>query len=55
MTFYLLHWIKGAPFDDPFNPQGKYDKLTFWEQLDRSMHWTPTKKFLLSVPIVLYV
>lgn len=53
VSFYLMHWIKGAPIDDPFNPQGKYDKLTFWEQLDRSMQWTPTKKFLLTVPIVL--
>lgn len=56
-TFFFFHWVKGSPIEasnpDPFHPQGKYDKLTFWEQIDIDMQWTPTKKFLISMPIAI--
>ena len=47
-----MHWVKGNPF---FNGQGKYDKLTFWEQLDHGKQYTPTRKVLTLVPILLFV
>ena len=30
ITYYLLHWTKGTPFAE--DDQGKYSRLTFWEQ-----------------------
>lgn len=30
VSFYLLHWAKGSPVPAD---QGKYDALTFWEQV----------------------
>lgn len=30
VSFYLLHWAKGSPVPAD---QGKYDTLTFWEQV----------------------
>ena len=29
VTFYIFHWQKGSPIPQD---QGKYDKLTYWEQ-----------------------
>ena len=48
----MFHWVKGIPFD--FN-SGAYDGLTLWEQIDNGAQYTPTKKYLTAVPIVLYV
>ena len=58
-----LHWretekyvvcagLQGSPIDAD---QGKYDKLTFWEQLDDGVQYTGTRKFFTGVPIVLFV
>lgn len=52
ITYYLLHWTKGSP---SIEDQGKYDKLTFWEQVDNGTYGTKTRKFLTAVPIVLFV
>ncbi|CAM9233019.1 unnamed protein product [Phaeothamnion confervicola] len=49
-TFSFFHWIKGSP--DEFS-QGEWNGLTFWEQLDAGLPWTPTKKFLMLVPAIL--
>lgn len=46
----FFHWIKGSP--DEFS-QGEWNGLTFWEQLDAGLPWTPTKKFLMVVPALL--
>ena len=35
--------------------QGVHDSSTFWEQIDSGMHFTPTKKFLTAVPMLLYM
>jgi hypothetical protein len=35
--------------------QGKYDSLTFWEQLDDGMQNTANRKFLTVVPVALFV
>lgn len=47
----MFHWVHGIPFE--FNA-GAYDHLNMWEQIDNGDQYTPTKKFLLMVPIVLY-
>lgn len=46
----MFHWVKGIPFD--FNA-GAYDRLTMWEQMDEGAQYTPAKKYLTAVPIVL--
>lgn len=48
----MFHWVRGVPFD--FN-SGAYDNLNMWEQIDDGAQYTPAKKFLLSVPIVLFL
>lgn len=35
--------------------QGKYDSLTFWEQLDDGVQNTNTRKFLTLVPVALFL
>jgi hypothetical protein len=37
----------------PFESQGQFDGLTLWEQMDAGVQFTPSKKFLTAVPIVL--
>jgi cobalamin synthase len=52
VSFYLLHWTKGSPAQED---QGKYDALTFWEQIDDQVYATRTRLFLTAMPIVLYI
>uniref|UniRef100_A0A061S7X6 Ormdl-domain-containing protein n=1 Tax=Tetraselmis sp. GSL018 TaxID=582737 RepID=A0A061S7X6_9CHLO len=52
VTYYLLHWNKGSPFQED---QGKYDNLTFWEQLDDGVQYSSNRKFLTAVPVVLFI
>lgn len=35
--------------------QGKLNTMTIWEQLDHEVQYTPTRKFLTLVPILLFV
>ena len=51
-SFLMFHWVRGVPFE--FNA-GAYDNLNMWEQIDNGAQYTPAKKFLLSVPIVLFL
>ena len=51
VTYYLLHWNKGSPIE---MDQGKYDSLTFWEQLDDGVQNTSNRKFFTIVPVVLF-
>jgi hypothetical protein len=51
-SYLMFHWVRGIPFD--FN-SGAYDNLNMWEQIDDGDQFTPTKKYLLSVPIVLFL
>jgi hypothetical protein len=44
--------VRGVPFD--FNA-GAFDNLNMWEQIDNGDQYTPAKKFLLTVPIVLFL
>lgn len=51
-SYIMFHYVKGTPFD--FN-SGAYDNLTMWEQLDEGDFYTPSKKFLVGVPIWLFL
>lgn len=51
-SYIMFHWVRGVPFE--FN-SGAYDNLNMWEQIDDGAQYTPAKKFLLSVPIVLFL
>ncbi len=53
LTYYLFHWSKGTPF--PEEDQGKYEMLTFWEQVDNGVYATRNRKLLTIVPVVLFV
>jgi hypothetical protein len=51
-TYYLLHWIKGTPFPED---QGKYEALTFWEQIDNGEYSTRNRKLFTAVPVILFL
>ncbi|KAF2773789.1 Orm1 type endoplasmic reticulum protein [Teratosphaeria nubilosa] len=51
-SYLMFHWVRGVPFE--FNA-GAYDNLNMWEQIDNGDQYTPTKKFLLAVPICLFL
>ncbi|KAF1797902.1 ORMDL family-domain-containing protein [Mucor lusitanicus] len=51
--FIMFHWLQGTPTLD--NNQGAYDGLTVWEQIDDGIQFTATRKFLMAVPIVLFL
>jgi len=51
-SYLMFHWVRGVPFE--FNA-GAYDNLNMWEQIDNGDQYTPAKKFLLSVPILLFL
>jgi len=55
VTFFLFHWLKGVTFTDEETHDGKYDKLTLWEQIDSGVQYTPTRKFLTIIPVILYL
>jgi hypothetical protein len=58
ITLYVMHWVKGASFAAPFwaaTDGGKYDKLTWWEQVDKGQQNTMKKKLLTLIPLVLGV
>lgn len=50
----MFHYVKGVPFDMT-NNSGVFDRLTLWEQIDSGAQYTPAKKWLTTLPIVLYV
>jgi hypothetical protein len=51
-SYLMFHYVRGVPFD--FN-SGAFDNLNMWEQIDNGDQYTPAKKFLLAVPIVLFL
>lgn len=51
-SYLMFHHVRGVPFD--FN-SGAFDNLNMWEQIDNGAQYTPTKKFLLGVPISLFL
>ncbi|KAF6774088.1 hypothetical protein AHF37_06302 [Paragonimus kellicotti] len=53
VLYLLLHWEKGSPYETL--DQGEARALTQWEQFDDGEQFSPTKKFLIVVPIVLFL
>lgn len=51
-SYIMFHQVKGTPFE--FN-SGAYDNLTMWEQIDNGDQYTPAKKYLMGVPIALFL
>ncbi|SMN22644.1 similar to Saccharomyces cerevisiae YGR038W ORM1 Evolutionarily conserved protein, similar to Orm2p, required for resistance to agents that induce unfolded protein response [Maudiozyma saulgeensis] len=51
-SYVMFHMIKGTPFE--FNG-GAYDNLTMWEQIDNETLYTPSRKFLILLPIGLFL
>lgn len=51
-SYIMFHYVTGIPFE--FNA-GAFDSLTMWEQIDDGDQYTPAKKFLLGVPIGLFL
>ncbi|KAF5100247.1 hypothetical protein D0Z00_001349 [Geotrichum galactomycetum] len=51
-SYLMFHYVTGVPFE--FNA-GAFDSLTMWEQIDDGDQYTPAKKFLLGVPIGLFL
>ncbi|KAK0461706.1 Orm1 type endoplasmic reticulum protein [Desarmillaria tabescens] len=53
LSYLMFHWVTGMPFEGDLRG-GAYDDLTLWEQIDDGAQYTPAKKWLFSVPVVLY-
>lgn len=51
LMFMILHIEKGTPFETA--DQGKFRYRTVWEQLDYGVQFSPSRKFLTVVPVVL--
>jgi hypothetical protein len=54
-SFIIFHWLVGTPFEDIVQDEQQSKYLTLWEQIDRGEQYTPTKKFLTTLPIVLFL
>jgi len=48
----MFHMLVGTPFD---TDHGEFDGLTLWEQMDNGAQFTPSKKFLTALPIILFL
>ncbi|KZT71497.1 Orm1 type endoplasmic reticulum protein [Daedalea quercina L-15889] len=54
LTYLMFHWVTGIPFQSDLHG-GVYDELTLWEQIDQGAQYTPAKKWLVVVPILLFL
>jgi len=53
-SYFIFHWATGIPFQSDLHG-GAYDDLTLWEQIDGGAQYTPTKKWLITFPIILFL
>ncbi|KAI0287096.1 Orm1 type endoplasmic reticulum protein, partial [Russula brevipes] len=53
-SYLMFHWVTGIPFGSELHG-GAYDNLTLWEQIDGGAQNTPSKKWLFSVPVGLFL
>ncbi|KAG0207947.1 hypothetical protein BGX28_000960 [Mortierella sp. GBA30] len=51
-SYIMFHAVTGVPFE--FS-QGAYDGITLWEQIDGGVQFTATRKYLTTVPVVLFL
>ncbi|KIJ69800.1 hypothetical protein HYDPIDRAFT_142411 [Hydnomerulius pinastri MD-312] len=54
LSYLMFHWVTGIPFDNELHG-GAYDDLTLWEQIDDGAQYTPSKKWLVTAPILLFL
>jgi len=54
LSFLMFHHVTGIPFHSDLHG-GAYDDLTLWEQIDEGAQYTPSKKWLVCVPIGLFL
>ncbi|KAG8900907.1 hypothetical protein FRB99_005676 [Tulasnella sp. 403] len=54
LSFLMFHHVTGIPFQSDLHG-GAYDDLTLWEQIDEGAQYTPAKKWLICVPIGLFL
>ncbi|KAA1473390.1 Orm1 type endoplasmic reticulum protein [Dentipellis sp. KUC8613] len=54
LSYLMFHWVTGIPFHNELHG-GAYDDLTLWEQIDGGAQNTPSKKWLFSVPVGLFL
>jgi len=54
ISYLMFHWATGIPFHNDLHG-GAYDDLTLWEQIDDGAQYTPAKKWLICVPIALFL
>ncbi|XP_006456759.1 hypothetical protein AGABI2DRAFT_78399 [Agaricus bisporus var. bisporus H97] len=54
LSYIMFHGVTGIPFGSDLHG-GAYDDLTLWEQIDDGAQYTPSKKWLLCVPIALFL
>jgi len=54
LSYLMFHWVTGIPFENDLHG-GAYDDLTMWEQIDDGAQYTPAKKWLFCVPVVLFL
>eukprot|EP00731_Ephydatia_muelleri_P007903 Em0004g241a len=52
-NYVMFHYLKGTPYTT--NDQGDARRLTNWEQIDNGEQYTATRKFLIAVPVVLFL
>ncbi|KAN0140529.1 Orm1 type endoplasmic reticulum protein [Lactarius tabidus] len=53
-SYLMFHWVTGIPFGSSLHG-GAYDDLTLWEQIDGGAQNTPSRKWLFSVPVGLFL
>ncbi|KAG8947298.1 hypothetical protein FRC04_010874 [Tulasnella sp. 424] len=54
LSFLMFHHVTGIPFQSDMHG-GAYDDLTLWEQIDEGAQYTPAKKWLICLPIGLFL
>lgn len=53
VNFFVMHYTTGSPGE--LGDQGEFNEYTWWEQLDDGVPWTPSRKVLMSIPIILFL
>lgn len=51
-SFLAFHFNRGTPM---WEDQNEFIDQTVWEQIDAGVPWTDTRKFLIVVPILLFL
>ncbi|KAF8309122.1 Orm1 type endoplasmic reticulum protein [Clavulina sp. PMI_390] len=54
VSYLMFHYVTGTPFGT-YDHSGAYDDLTMWEQIDEGAQYTPAKKWLVCMPIALFL